>query len=202
MKLLDVDTGGGEFLLSLGHHHENTAVTEGYEPNVALCKKTLGPLGIDVRQAEIAKGLPFPDESFDMVINRHGDMNPREFARVLKPGGYFVTQQVGAENDREFVRLLLDDVPEVPFPEQYLEIATRNLQKEGFTILDGRESYTSMTFTDVGALVWFARIIPWEFPDFSVDRCLPQLLEAQKLLAWEGKIEGKVHRFLVVAQKK
>ena len=29
MKLLDQDTGGGEFLLSLGHPYANTAATEG-----------------------------------------------------------------------------------------------------------------------------------------------------------------------------
>ena len=38
MKLLDFDTGGGEFLLSLGHPYSNTAATEGYAPNVELCK--------------------------------------------------------------------------------------------------------------------------------------------------------------------
>ena len=47
MRLLDYDTGGGEFLLSLGHPHENTAATEGYPPNVKLCKERLLPLGID-----------------------------------------------------------------------------------------------------------------------------------------------------------
>ena len=39
MKLLDYDTGGGEFLLSLGHPFANTAATEGYPPNVRLCEK-------------------------------------------------------------------------------------------------------------------------------------------------------------------
>ena len=41
MKLMDMDTGGGEFLLSLGHPHANTAATEHYPPNVALCRETL-----------------------------------------------------------------------------------------------------------------------------------------------------------------
>ena len=36
MRLLDMDTGGGEFLLSLGHPFERTAATEGYPPNVEL----------------------------------------------------------------------------------------------------------------------------------------------------------------------
>ena len=57
MKLLDIDTGGGEFLLSLGHPYENTAATEGYPPNMALCKETLLPLGIDYRDAEDVRQL-------------------------------------------------------------------------------------------------------------------------------------------------
>ena len=41
MKILDYDTGGGEFLLSLGHPHKNTSATEGFPPNVELCKEVL-----------------------------------------------------------------------------------------------------------------------------------------------------------------
>ena len=48
-RLLDLDTGGGEFLLSLGHSHALTAATEAYPPNVALCRETLSPMGIDFR---------------------------------------------------------------------------------------------------------------------------------------------------------
>ena len=45
-KLLDYDTGGGEFLLSLGHPYDNTAATEGFPPNVKLCQEKLIPLGL------------------------------------------------------------------------------------------------------------------------------------------------------------
>ena len=119
-KLLDVDTGGGEFLLSLGHPDYNTAATEGYEPNVQLCKQTLLPLGIDFRPGVVKNGLPYGDESFDVIIDRHGDLDAAEFYRLLKPGGVFITQQVGAENDRELAQLLCGHVP-MGFPEQYLE---------------------------------------------------------------------------------
>lgn len=81
MKLLDIDTGGGEFLLSLRHLYENTAATENYLPNVQLCKETLLPLGINFRQADGKGKLPFEDASFDVVINRHGDFNPREICK-------------------------------------------------------------------------------------------------------------------------
>ena len=54
-KLLDIDTGGGEFLLSLGHPYENTAATEGYPPNVELCRQELLPLGIDFRKCQTVR---------------------------------------------------------------------------------------------------------------------------------------------------
>ena len=200
MRILDMDTGGGEFLLSLNHPHAHTAATENYPPNVALCRETLVPLGIDFRAADGKGVLPFGDASFDMVINRHGDFNPGEICRVLKPGGLFITQQVGAENDRELVTLLCGQ-REPPFPDQYLNITEERFSRAGFALLDGQECFRPIRFYDVGALVWFARIIEWEFPGFSVDRCLDRLFKAQSLLDTSGVIEGSVHRFLLVARK-
>ena len=173
MKLLDIDTGGGEFLLSLRHPYVKTSATEAYPPNIQLCKETLLPLGIDFRAGDGKDMLPFDDYEFDIVINRHGDFNTKEIHRVLKCGGIFITEQVGAENDRELVELLLGKT-ELPFPEQYL---------------------------DIGALVWFAHIIEWEFPNFSVDNCKNRLLYAQQILEKNGCIEGKIHRFLLVLRK-
>ena len=196
MRILDIDTGGGEFLLSLNHPHANTAATENYPPNVELCRETLLPLGIDFRAADGKGVLPFGDASFDMVINRHGDFNPGEIHRVLKPCGLFITQQVGAENDRELVELLCGHT-DLPFPDQYLNITEDRFSQTGFEILDGRECFRPIRFYDVGALVWFARIIEWEFPGFSVDSCMDRLLQAQRLLDEFGAVEGRIHRFLL-----
>ena len=200
-KILDIDTGGGEFLLSLGHPYENTAAMENYPPNVALCREKLLPLGMDFRPGDGKGPLPFGDDSFDLVLDRHGDFNPEEICRVLKSGGYFVTQQVGAENDRELVQLLCGET-QMPFPEQYLEITEAKFREAGFAILEAQECFRPIVFYDVGALVWFARIIQWEFPGFSVDTHLEGLLEAQRSLDAQGKLEGSIHRFLLVAQKK
>ena len=200
MKILDIDTGGGEFLLSLNHPYENTAAMENYPPNVALCREVLLPLGIDFRTGDGKGKLPFDDGSFDMVINRHGDFNAEEIFRVLKPGGLFITQQVGADNDRELVALLCGET-QMPFPEQYLDVTSRKFQMAGFSILRGEEVHRPIRFFDVGALVWFARIISWEFPDFSVDTHLANLLNAQKILEEQGSVDGSIHRFLLVAQK-
>ena len=199
-RLLDYDTGGGEYLLSLHHPHENTCATEGYPPNVEYCRKRLIPLGIDLRECSDASKIPFEDGSFDMMINRHGDFVPREIHRLLKEGGIFVTQQVGNQNDRDLVKMVLPDVEE-PFPDLYLEKQRQDLTDAGFEILSCDEYFGPIVFYDVGAFVWFARIIEWEFPGFSVDRCFDELLELQKIIDKEGKISGTIHRYMIVARK-
>lgn len=199
--LLDTDTGGGEFLLSLLHPCKNTAATENYPPNVILCKQKLLPMGIDFKAADCGKKLPFADNSFDVAINRHGDFNAKELYRVLKQGGIFITEQVGAKNDRELVDLLLPGIP-LPFPKQHLSITENVFSQAGFEILINKEAFRPIKFYDVGALVWFARIIEWEFPGFSVERCLNRLYKAQDILEKTGCVEGTIHRFLLVAKKK
>lgn len=201
MKLLDMETGGGEFLLSLHHPNRNTAAIEGYPPNVALCKEVLLPLGIDFKEADGGDRLPFSDRSFDMITNRHGDYDIAELRRILRPNGLFLTQQVGAENDRELVQLLLPHITEVPYPKQYLHVRKAELLEQSFEILESGEARQPIRFFDVGALVWFARIIEWEFPGFSVESSLEQLYTAQEILDKNGVIEGSIHRFYIVARK-
>lgn len=200
MRLLDYDTGGGEYLLSLCHPHKNTAATEGYPPNIAVCRETLAPLGIDFRPCGDPAHIPFPDGSFDMIINRHGDFEPRELFRLLKPGGVFVTQQVGADNDRDLVERVLPGL-EKPFPTQTLARQKPAFEQAGFMILQAQEAYRPIVFTDIGAFVWFARIISWEFPGFSVDACFDRLMDMQAELEQKGSVRGTVHRFLIAARK-
>lgn len=202
MRLLDLDTGGGEVLLEFGHPYELTAVTESYPPNAELCRQTLSPLGIDVREADLKTGLPFPDESFDIVTDRHGDLNPKEIYRVLKKGGFFITQQVGADNDRELVELLMgNDSPRIPFPDQQLKVQSEAFERAGFEILDKDEAKRPLRFTEVSALCYFARIIEWEFTGFSVDKHSEGVIAAADLIRENGYVEGMAHRFFMVCRK-
>ena len=63
--------------------------------------------------------LPFDDESFDVVIDRHGDYNPPEIYRVLKPGGVVIMQQVGAENEYHLAQCKALDLPYILIDKTY-----------------------------------------------------------------------------------
>lgn len=199
--ILDMGTGGGEFLLELGHPYHLTSVTEGWTPNLLLCKERLEPLGIAVDFVGEDDKLNDPDEQFDLVMNRHESFDPNEIFRVLKHGGHFITQQVGERNDRELVEKLLGNIP-LPFPNHDLKHNVELLQDSGFLILDEREEMTQMKFLDIGAVVYFAKQITWEFPGFSVDTCFEHLKALQEEINQKGYVSNNEHRFLIVAQKK
>ena len=199
-ELLDYDTGGGEFLLSLKHPYPKTSATEGYPPNVNMCQEILVPLGIHFKECNNASDIPFDDASFDLIINRHGAFDAPELYRLLKNNGIFITEQVGGENDRDLVEMVLPGT-KMPFPNLNLKEQRKVFEKAGFKILKAEEAFRPITFYDVGAFIWFARIIEWEFPDFSVDRCFEKLLKMHKVIEDNGKITGTIHRFLIVAKK-
>ena len=199
-RLLDIDTGGGEFLRSLMHPNHLTSATEGYPPNVTLCEETLLPKGIDFRPMREGEPIPSMDGTFDVIVNRHGSYQPSELWRALRPGGWFITQQVGEANERELVALLLPGCPR-PFPGWNPQNAKQQLQEQGFTITLAEEAFRPIYFYDVGAFVWYAHIIEWEFPGFAVSSCLERLQMAQTILDQDGVIAGNIHRFAIVAQK-
>lgn len=199
-NLLDIDTGGGELLLEFNHPYGKTYATEFYIPNVELCKKELLPLGIHFKYDGDYNNLPFYDESFDIITNCHGSFDAYELYRILKPGGIFITEQVGEDNDRELVNLLLPGTKKT-FHGLNVKDQKENFESCGFTILRSEEAFRPIKFYDVGALVWFARIIEWEFPNFSVEKCFNKLLKAQEILEKNGEVVGSIHRYLLVCRK-
>lgn len=87
-RVLDMGTGGGEFLLSLRDDlPEFMLATEAYPPNIDLARSRLAPLGVAVvgipeaslhhipSQDEVYR-LPAADGSLDVVLCRHERLRP------------------------------------------------------------------------------------------------------------------------------
>lgn len=198
-ELLDMGTGGGEFLLSLNHPYGKTSVTESWEPNVKLCMEKLSPLGIGVCQVYIDSELQFEDNKFDLIINRHTSYNAEEVKRILKPNGIFITQQVGGKNNENLSKLLIKDF-KPKHSDHDLNHILGGFEKNSFEIVYKNEYFPYSRFYDIGAIIYFAKIIQWEFPGFSVDNCFDELYKVNEKLKKKPFIEGNEHRFIIVAK--
>ncbi len=200
-SLLDLDTGGGEFLSSLQPLPARTCATEGYPPNVPVARACLEPLGVRVFDTLADVPLPFEDNSFDLVINRHGSYLAAEIRRILKPGGSFVTQQVGGENCIRLNEMLQDQV-NFQFSDWTLDHAIRELEEGGMVILDQRDDHPNAEFLDIGAVVYYLKVISWQVGDFSPEKYYERLGKIHNIIQETGKFVVKAHRFFIEAQKR
>ena len=207
-SLLDMGTGGGEWLASLTPHPPYTVATEGWPPNVPVAARRLRQAGIAVVQDEgsadnaaenPSRGrLPFRDGAFTLVINKHEAFLAAEVSRVLAPGGAFVSQQVDTRTSDD-----LYDVLGLPVPEQpasWLPLAERQLRDGGLTVHRAVAGEQLDRLADVAAIIYYLRLVSWAVPGFTVERFAERLRELHDTpAAWPVTVRQR--RFLVVATK-
>lgn len=194
---LDIGTGGGEFLIRIQDHLPiEVHATEGWETNREVARDALAPLGIEVRDydAERDDRLPYDDASLDVVLARHEAYCAKEVVRVLRPGGWFVTQQVDGRN--------LADLAAVfgagpAYPSVTLENLCREAQQAGL-IIEREEQWSGpIRFDSVDTLVSYLRFMPWQLPEgFSIDGYRDELMALDQQ---EEPLEFTERRFIIVA---
>lgn len=165
-RLLELSPGDGTFLSSLRHPR-------------ALC--TFLP------QPEFP--LPFEENSFDLVLDNGGEYDLSEVHRVLKPGGFFLTQQCGGEHLLSLRRLL--SLRALKPPDYNLENELPKVQKAGFRIMYRSQAYPVLRLSSVEeALAYF----PEKEQEFR-----PRL---EEFFAGHSFLETEEHRFLIIAKKR
>ncbi|MED3035923.1 SAM-dependent methyltransferase [Bacillus thuringiensis] len=197
-SMLDMGTGGGEFLSMLQPFPSTIYATEGYAPNVPIARKKLEPLGVTVVEVTDDTVLPFQDEQFDLIVNQHESYAASEVYRTLSPNGVFLTQQVGgldcAKLNEQFGSPLNSE-----FANWSLKAACSELEENGFTILDAKEEFPFQRFYDIGAIVYYLKAIPWQIPDFTVERYYEELYRIHEIILQKGYFDVKQHRFIIKA---
>src|SRR3954452_5672435 len=99
-RVLDIGTGGGERFLALAPSF-GLGVGVDADPEMVRAARENTPAALAERVSFVAgpvEMLPVPDTSFDVVLSRHAPVDVAEVMRALRPGGYCITQQVGAQN--------------------------------------------------------------------------------------------------------
>jgi SAM-dependent methyltransferase len=200
-SVIDLGTGGGERYLKLQENWPKKVVaTEEYPPNFRLATERLSPFGVRVVNVRLADDglMPFANGEFGLVLNRHSGFNAKEVARILSPGGTFLTQQVHGLWAYDLLAIF-DAKPK--WPDANLGKYVPQLKAAGLNIVNTQEWSGQLSFTDVGAIVYYLKAIPWLVPGFSVETHSKHLLALQRRLESGGSLTFIARKYLLEAHK-
>ena len=196
---LDIQTGGGEVLAQVLHAPPVLAATESWPPNIEVAERNLRSLGVSVVEVADHADLPFLAESFDLVVSRHPTVVLwDEIARVLQPGGTYLSQQVGAGTNRELTDFMMGPQPigKGRSPQRAVTAA----EAAGLVVVDLREQALRTVFNDVGAVVYFLRKVLWTVPGFTLEGYRGRLARLHDRIQSEGPFVAHAQRFLIEAR--
>ena len=210
--MLDLGTGGGEWLADLPHRPPHTVATEAWLPNVPIATERLKANGVEVvkvdpapdNNRQIPEGsensrLPFLDCSFHLAISRHESFVAKEVARILDAGATFVTEQIGDGLNREFCELF--HAPVAAQQPLSLAMVVSQVEMAGLKVSDSQGAYQTIQFADVGALAWYLRMVPWTVPGFSISKDRTRLAELHARMNNRGPLTVHLPGFYLVAVK-
>ena len=199
--VLDVQSGGGEMLSQLPQLPSLLVAAEGWRPNLPVAAGRLHPRGAWVVAAHDDRpALPFADASFDLVTSRHPIVTWwDEVSRVLRPGGTFLSQQVGPRSVAELTEFMMGPRPQSSAREP--AVARAAAEAAGLTVVDLRYERLRTEFHDIGAVVYFLRLVVWIVPDFTVARYRRRLEALHHEIEQSGPFVAHASRFLIEARK-
>ena len=203
--VLDLQTGGGElFAQVLGRSVERPqflAATESWLPNIEVARRNLHPFGVTVVHTPDEGAVPFEDESFELVCSRHPTVVVwKEIERLLRPGGIYFSQQIGAGTNSELANFFVAprELPENQKMQRMISRAT----EVGLKVLDAREESLPVAFFDIGAVVYFLRKVIWTVPDFSVDKYHDRLMDLHERIERDGSFTSHSQRIILEVEKR
>ena len=196
-SMLDMGTGGGEFLALLKRFYPKVVyATEGYKLNIPIAISKLEPVGVKVLGVLDDEQLPFENNQFDLIINRHESYSVKEIKRIIKQNGVFITQQVGGCDCKEINEWL--GVPiNLAYRNWNLQSALQEFLKNEWDILEQKEEYPIQRFYDLGALIYYLKAIPWQIPDFSIEKYKEGLYQIFLKIESEGYVDVTQSRFIL-----
>ena len=199
--MLDLQSGGGELLAELPDLPPLLVASEGYRPNVPVAVRRLRPRGAFVVETDDAhRVLPFRGDVFDLVTSRHPvETWWDEIARVLRPGGTYFSQQVGPHSVGELSEFFLGPQPGGSTRDP--DLARRAAEAAGLTVVDLRQARLRTEFFDIGAVVYFLRLVVWIVPAFTVATYRERLRELHEQIERDGPFVARATRFLIEARK-
>ena len=193
-RVLDIGTAGGERLASLASSF-GSGLGIDIDPEmirVARADSAAGNVDFEV----CSERLETVAETFDVIVNRHAPLDLATIADHLKPGGYFITQQVG-ERNMACVRAALGQPSGLP------EIRRSAISANGLRPLAFLEYDVEYVVRDIESLVFWLNALDSLHADIAGSDALASAAILNQILAGNVDERGFVtneHRYLAVAQ--
>jgi SAM-dependent methyltransferase len=202
-RVLDVGTGGGERFLALAPgFHKGIGIDANPDmiEQALRNKRAKDTANVDFLLMD-GHHLAFAPASFDLVLNRHCEVDVPETVRVLRPRGYFITQQVARRNTANILQAF-GWSPE-SFGEGWWQPARElavAFAQQSCRLVAQAEYDVRYWFCDLESLIFWLKSVP-----------LPEAFDAEK--HWRGVnhilreyttangIETNEHRELLIVEK-
>jgi SAM-dependent methyltransferase len=209
--VLDIGTGGGEKFLELSSYFGRGIGIDRKPEMIRTALENRPPALAERVSFEVMKAqdLKFADGTFEVIINRHAPIFYEEVARVLKPGGYFITQQVGGRNTQNIFDAFgwgsNGDYWRRFFAERgmaFREISAlvELFPRAGCGVIAHDEYDVPYYFGDVESLIFWLKWSPLP-EDLDPDRHSKQVTQLIDRYRTPRGIETNEHRELLIVQK-
>jgi SAM-dependent methyltransferase len=192
--VLDIGTGGGERLRDLAGAFGSGLGIDVDPAMVRFAARNSAVPNLSFRVC--SDRLESVPETFDVVISRHAPFDPAAVAAHLRPGGYFITQQVG-ERNMACVKAALGQPPGCPV------IQRQSLAASGLRLLAFLEYDVEYVVQDIESLVFWLNALDPDHADLDGQSALTSAATLNRILAGNVDERGFVtneHRYLAVAR--
>lgn len=193
--VLDIGTGGGERFLEFSKYFKSGIGIDS-DPEMV---KTAMENGANIKNVSFkidTHKLTATKEKFDVILCRHAPFDLPTVIAHLKPGGYFIMQEVGEKNMLNIKKVLGQDKSEPALTKEQFE-------NSGFRLLAFMEYNVEYVVRDVESLVFWLNALDYLHSDLKGNEGLADANIFNKILKCNVTRYGfttNEHRYLAIAQ--
>ncbi len=194
-SVLDIGTGGGERFIQLSNIFKNGLGVD-IDPKMIDIARQNAHAVDNVEFIVSSEKLARIEKDFDLILNRHAPFNLTAIFNHLKPGGYFITQQVG-ENNMQNVKKALNQKHENP------TITKNEILKNGLSIVSFQEYDVEYVVKDIESLIFWLKALDMLHADIATNKAIDNVEILNAILKGnvdEGGFVTNEHRYLVIAE--
>jgi ubiquinone/menaquinone biosynthesis C-methylase UbiE len=202
-RVLDIGTGGGEIFFSLAPYFGEGVGIDQNRAMIETARQNLFTSSIDniSLMRMDGKDLKFNAEEFDVVLLRHLRVYVSEIVRVLRPGGYFITQMVGQCSSLNILAAFgwTPDSFGSDWWQPVAELADQ-FRLHGCHIVAQAEYDVPYWFHDIESFIFWIMSVPWP-EDIELEKHWQNINRILETAQTKRGIETNEHRGLLIVQK-